>query len=113
MVRKHGGVERNQADLDQIVTETTTTLTRKESPWVKIVSAETFRALGILAMRMPLHRNFTKERPGFAMQDGTVGDVIFDSKTRTLMFAVWSKSSKKIRMHAVYQIDPNDESKGY
>jgi hypothetical protein len=112
-VRKHGGVRRNQADIDQIVSETTTALTRKESPCVNAVSAATIRALSVVAMKVPLDGNKTKQRPGFVTSDGAVGDVIFDYKTQTLIFAVWSKSNNKVRLHPVYQIDANDEGKGY
>src|SRR5437667_7060816 len=88
-VRKHGGVKRNRADVDQIVTETQTVLAKKESPCLKIANAETVRALSIVAMSVPLDEDSrTKQRPRFEVQ-GMIGDVIWDSKGKKLMVAVW------------------------
>jgi len=113
-VRKHGGVKRNQADVDQLVTETQAALAKMESPCIKVVNAATIRALSVVALSVPLNGNITKRRPGFATKDGMIGDVISDYKTQELMFAVWSKTgSGKVRLHPVYPIDPNDEAKGY
>jgi hypothetical protein len=113
-VRKHGGVKRNQADVDQIVTETQAALAKKESPCIKVVNAATIRALSVVALSVPLNGNTTKQRPGFVTKDGMIGDVISDYKTQTLMFAVWSNTgSGKVRLHPVYPIDLNDEAKGY
>ncbi len=113
-VRKHGGVKRNRADVDQIVTETQAALTKKESACVKVVTAETIRAVSVISMSVPLDGDSrTKERPRFEVQ-GMIGDVIWDDKAKKLMFAVWKKGgSGKVRLHPVYAIDPNDESRGY
>ena len=114
-VRKHGGVKRNRADVDQIVTDTEAMLAKKESPCLKVANAATVvRALSIVAMSVPLDEDTrTKERPRFEVQ-GMMGDVIWDDKAKKLMFAVWKKAGgEKVRLHPVYAIDPNDESRGY
>jgi hypothetical protein len=113
-VRKHGGIKRNRADVDQIVTVTQDALARKKSPCVKIANAETVRALSVAAMSAPLSENdTTKKRSRFEVQ-GVMGDVIWDDKAKKLMFAVWKKAgNSKVRLHPVYPIDSDDESRGY